>query len=70
LPLARLNIPGMSGKAMSATNPTVVNVVLDIIKSPYRPGDKILDVSKSFFGNPIANWMIAFCFILPFCPTV
>jgi hypothetical protein len=44
-PVTGLNIARVSGKTMSATNPTVINVILNIIDLSNRPGDKILDIA-------------------------
>ena len=68
LPLARFNMLGVSGKSMSATHPTVVDIVFDIIEFPYWPGDKILNVIQCVLGQPVSEVVLDFCRGVPGVP--
>jgi hypothetical protein len=48
-PVTGLDVTRVSGKTMSASNPTVINVVLNIVNLSNGPSNKILEVAKTFF---------------------
>lgn len=58
----------MGSKRISFSHPTVVDVILDVVQLSDGPGDKILQVTEKFFGNPETKWMRFFGRLVPLIP--
>jgi hypothetical protein len=65
-PVPRTNIARASRQTMSATNPTIINIISNIIDPFWNPTPYRLDFVQTFFGNPPTDWILGLSGLFPF----
>jgi hypothetical protein len=55
----------MSCKGVTTSNPTIINIISNIVYTIHGPVDKILEIVEALFDNPITNGMGFFSCFFP-----
>jgi uncharacterized protein (UPF0210 family) len=52
-PSTRGNITRVSSELVGSSNPSIIDIIFDIIDLSHRPGYGVLNVVQAFFGQPV-----------------
>jgi hypothetical protein len=58
----------MSCKGVTTSNPTIINVISNIVQTIRRPVNEILEVVEAFFNYPITDGVSFFGSFFPKAP--